>query len=73
MSKLLEKAVAEIRRLPEVRQNEAAAILFEIAAQEADENRLSPDQVADLEERLASLPDYASEEEVDALFRRLRA
>lgn len=71
MSKLLEKAVAEIRRLPEDRQNEAAAILFEIAAQDADESRLSSEQIADLEEWLASAPDYATEEEVEAVFRRL--
>jgi hypothetical protein len=73
MSKLLERAMAEIRRLPENRQDEAAAILLDFAAQESSADHLSPEQIADLEDRLASAPDYATDEEVEALFRRLRA
>jgi hypothetical protein len=73
MSKLLDKAVAEIRRLPEDRQDEAAAILLDFAAQEPGDEYLSPEQIADLEDRLACAPDYATEEEVEALFRRLKA
>jgi hypothetical protein len=73
MSKLLDRAVAEIRRLPEDRQDEAAAILLDFAAQEPGANHLSPEQISDLEDRLASAPDYATDEEVEALFRRLRA
>ena len=71
MTKLLEKAIAEIRRLPVERQDEAAEILLELAAQDSGEYQLSPEQVADLEERLASPPDYATDAEAMAVIRRL--
>jgi hypothetical protein len=71
MTKLLEKAIAEIRRLPEKRQDEAAEILLTIVSQEHDEYVLSPEQIEDLEKRLSEPPDYASEEEVEAVLKRL--
>ena len=71
MTELLEKAIAEIRKLPASRQDEAAEILLEMATQEASEYQLSPEQVADLEQRLAEPPNYASDEEVERLFERL--
>lgn len=70
MTDLLEKAIAEIRRLPRRRQDEAAEILLEIAAQDASDLGLSPEQLADLEKRLAEPPDYASDDEVEAFFKR---
>ena len=42
MTKLLEKAIAEIRRLPDERQDEAAEILLELAAQDSGEYQLQP-------------------------------
>jgi hypothetical protein len=71
MTELLEKAIAEIRKLPPVRQNEAAEMLLEMASQDASEYRLSAEQIADLEARLAGPPDYATDEEVERLFERL--
>ena len=71
MTQLLERAIAEIRRLPADRQDEAAEILLGIASSSADDYRLSPDQIADLEERLAAPPDYATDEEVAEVFKRL--
>jgi hypothetical protein len=71
MTKLLERAIAEIRRLPESRQDEAAKVLLEIASQEAGDHRLSAEQMADLEARLAGPPDHASDTEVEVVFRRL--
>ena len=71
MTKLLEKAIAEIRQLPEDRQNEAAEILLDLAFQSSDEKRLTPEQIADLQERLAAPPEYATDQEVEAAFRRL--
>jgi hypothetical protein len=71
MTRLLEKAIAEIRRLPDDRQDEVAEILLEIAAHGPGDYELSPEQLADLEERLAGPPDYATEEETAALFERL--
>ena len=70
MTDRLDEAIAEIRRLPAKRQDEAAEMLLEIAAQDASDLRLSPDQLADLEQRLAEPPDYASDDEVEAFFKR---
>lgn len=71
MTKLLEKAIAEVRRLPNDRQDEVAEILLEIVAVGPSDYRLSAEQIADLEERLVGSPDYASEDETAALFERL--
>jgi hypothetical protein len=71
MTKLLEKAIAEIRKLPNDRQDEAAEILLSIASQNRADYSLSPEQLADLEERLAGPPDHATDAEVEALFARL--
>lgn len=68
MTRLLEKAIAEVRRLPDERQDEAAEILLALVAQESDDDWLSPEQIADLEERLA---DHATEAEAEAVIRRL--
>ena len=73
MTKLLDKAIAAIRRLPEERQDMAAEILLEIAGWNPDEHQLDPEQLADLEERLAAPPDFATDEEVAAVFKRLTA
>lgn len=70
MTDRLDKAIAEIRRLPPKRQDEAAEMLLEIAAQDASDLRLSPEQLVDLEQRLAEPPDYASDDEVEAFFKR---
>ncbi len=71
MTRLLEKAIAEIRKLPSDRQDEAAEILLEIASQDRRDDVLTPEQRADLEERLAGPPDHATDAEVEALFARL--
>jgi hypothetical protein len=71
MTKLLEKAIAEIRKLPEQRQDEAAEILLSIASQDSREYVLTPEQLADLEQRLAGPPDYATDDEVEEVFNRL--
>jgi hypothetical protein len=71
MTKLLEKAIAEIRKLPDDRQDEAAEVLLSIASQDPDEYRLSPEQLAGVRERLSAPSDHASEAEVAAAFRRL--
>jgi hypothetical protein len=71
MTRFLERAIAEIRRLPAERQDEAAEMLLEMASHDASEYRLSPEQIADLEERLAAPPDYATDDEVARVFERL--
>ena len=71
MTKLLEKAIAEVRKLPAQRQDEAAEILFSMVSQDRSDYALSPEQLADLEERLAGPADHATDAEVDAVFKRL--
>jgi hypothetical protein len=71
VTKLLEKAIAEVRKLPDDRQDEAAEVLLAIASQDAEGYRLSSEQLVDLEERLSAPPDHATEGEVAAVFRRI--
>lgn len=71
MTKLLEKAITEVRKLPAARQDEAAEMLLAIASQDGDDRRLSDDQIADLERRLGEPIDIASDAEVEAVLRRL--
>ena len=56
MTKLLEKAIAEIRKLPDDRQDEAAEVLLSIASQDPDDYRLSPEQLADLQRGFQAPP-----------------
>ena len=70
MTKQLDQAIAEVRRLPAERQDEAAELLQSFAAQDPDKIRLSPSQVAEVARRLAlPEPDYADAGEVEAFYR----
>ena len=72
MTKLLEKAIAEIRWLPVERQDEAAEILLELAAQDSGEwTSSAPNKSLTSRKRLASPPDYATDAEAMAVIRRL--
>lgn len=73
MTKLLDKAIEEVRKLPANRQDEAADILLFLAAQETADLQLSPDQEAEVERRMESEPRYLSDVEAAALFKRLTA
>ena len=46
MTKLLDQAIVEVRRLPEARQDEAAEVLLSLAFQDPDAVRLAGDQLA---------------------------
>ena len=68
MTKLLEKAIAEIKKLAPERQDElAATLLYLVDAQDAP--RLTPEQEAEVRESLAA-HDFLSEEETRALYER---
>lgn len=68
MSKLLEKAIAEIRKLPEERQEEMAAVaLFLMNAETAP--RLTPEQEAEVRASMAAR-EFLSDEDVEVLYRR---
>jgi hypothetical protein len=71
MTKLLERAISKVRQLPDDRQDELAEMLIEIASKETSALRLSAAQLADLDERLAGAPDYATDEETADVIARL--
>ena len=70
-AELLDKAIQEIRRLPQDRQVEAAEFLLTFAAQGSSEYVLTSEQIVEVERRLGEDPLYASDAEVEATFRRL--
>lgn len=74
MTKLLEQMIEEVRKLPEDRQNEAAALLLSVIEQDPATVRLDAAQIAEIEVRLAETePEYALHEEVRAFFQRPEA
>ena len=73
MTELLDKAIRRIRRLSPEEQDEAAEVLLDMVDQDPDTVRLTPDQIAEIEAILREPPTYASEEQVEALFRELGA
>ena len=52
MTKRLDQAIAEVRKLPAERQDEAAELLFGLARFDADTLQLTPEQAAEVERRL---------------------
>ena len=73
-SKLLEQAIAEVRKLPEARQNEAAEVLLGLVAQDPGAVALTEAQLRDLQARMNDDQETrASREEVSDLYRRLGA
>lgn len=52
MTKLLEQAIAEIRKLPEKRQDEAAEVLLGMAVQDPGSLQLTKRQIAEVKRRL---------------------
>ena len=73
MTKLLDKAIEAVRKLPAKRQDEAADMLLFLAAQENSDLGLSADQEAEVKRRLESEPRYLSDSQVGALYKRLTA
>jgi hypothetical protein len=75
MTKLLDQAVAKVRELPEEEQERAARSLMvfaELAKQGA--YALTPEERAAIEESKAQMRrgDFATDEEVEAAYRRFR-
>ncbi len=73
MTKLLDRAIEAVRKLPAGRQDEAADMLLFLTAQEGSDLGLSPDQEAEVKRRLESAPRYLTEDQVSTLFKRLTA
>ncbi len=75
MTKLLEKAIAKIRKLPPERQEDAAAILLAIVEQVESSLRLTPDQIEEVEAsvREADAGRFVEQEEIERLFKKYGA
>ena len=72
MTKLFDEAIKRVRKLPEAIQNEAAEILFAVAAKRAEPVHLDDDtRKAVLEGKTqARRGEFASDAEIAAFFRR---
>jgi hypothetical protein len=68
MTKLLETAIAKLRKLPPARQDEAAELLLSMVEQDPGTLHLSPEQVAEVERRLGEPADYVAHDAVRAFF-----
>jgi hypothetical protein len=72
MTKLLEKALETVRRLPEDAQNEIARAMLNMAGDQGEPEPIDPAHVIDVLESLAQARrrEFASDAEVEAAFRR---
>lgn len=77
MTKRLEEAIAEIRKLPDAEQDRAAELLLALAREQeeaADGYQLTPEQVAEVERIVREIDEgtatFVSEEEMAAIFAR---
>lgn len=70
MTKRLELAIAKVRKLPQERQDEAAELLLRVVEQDPETVRLSPEQVAEVERRLAQPADYVTHADVRDFFQK---
>jgi hypothetical protein len=72
MNQRLEEAIEQIKALPEDRQQEFAAVLFDLLDVERNPDLyLSREQIAEIERRAAEDGPYATDEEVRSVFARL--
>lgn len=74
MTKLLEKAIEDLKKLPEADQDEAAELLFNLMAKRQEPIRLDEETRAAIREGVAQAQrgEFASDEEVEAFFARHR-
>jgi len=72
MNKHLDDAITRLKSLPEDRQREAADLLFDFLEQDSSDIELTPEQIAEIERRLAE-NDIATDEEVKTFFERMRS
>lgn len=70
MTKLLQKAIAQVQELPERRQNELAETLFAHLSGNANYH-LTHDQIEEVHRRIHTKhPRYASKKQMDALWKK---
>jgi hypothetical protein len=71
MTKLLEKAFEQAKRLPRERQNEVGEMILSLVEQDESDARLSPAQATEVERILAEPEEIVPDHEVKAFFRKL--
>jgi hypothetical protein len=69
MNKCLEGVLTRVRALPDAQQGEIAELLLDFLEQE--DIHLTPEQIAEIEAGLSDCEPYASDAEVQAVFRPL--
>ena len=71
MSKLLEQAIEEVRKLSEPEQDEAAELLFVLAEKAKGPYQLSEEELAAVERGIAAMErgEFATDEEMAEIFR----
>ncbi len=72
MTKLLSQAVKKLSQLPKKRQDELAKMLIDVAAQDLQPYRFTPEEKKEIEAALkdAKRGRFATDEEVAAMWRR---
>lgn len=75
MTKLLEKALEVVRRLPQGDQDEIANAMLHLALRDDDPESVSPDILPAILQGLAQANErlFASDDEIEAAFRRFDA
>jgi hypothetical protein len=68
MTKLLDAVFADLHRLPDDRQDALARMLRDYLEVEERDVQLSPEQVAEVEKRLAGPREFVSDEDMAAFF-----
>jgi hypothetical protein len=71
MNRRLEEALAQVKALSEERQQEVAEVLFEFLDAQNTDIHLTPEQIAEIERRMADDGPYATDAEVRDAFTRL--
>jgi hypothetical protein len=71
MNHQLEEVLEHVKALPDEQQQEVAQVLLAFLDQQNPDLYLSPEQIAEIERRMADDGPYASDEEVRETFDRL--
>jgi len=71
MTKLLERAIAKAKSLPENRQDEVGEIILALVEQDESSVRLSDAQKAEVRRRIAVPDPFVPDDEMQAFFRKL--
>lgn len=66
MTRILEQAIEQVKRLSDDRQNELGEMLLAVVEQEHSGVRLSPEQLAELDRRLAGPIEIVPDDEMNA-------